>query len=156
GLKAGQRVRVVVERDGATKVFDVELAERPADGGVPGQGHGPPGGAPPVPGTEPPGDAPPAPGPEPAAPSAPWLGTTLEERSRGIVVFDVAADGPFAHAGLRPGDRLLVVEGRPVRAFADLDAVLAPLRPGAPLRVAFERGERTHRAVVTTADWPSK
>lgn len=41
-----------------------------------------------------------------------YLGATIEERNPGLVIKSVIAGGPAARAGLRPGDRLIAVNGK--------------------------------------------
>ncbi|HZT48334.1 MAG TPA: S1C family serine protease [Hyphomicrobiaceae bacterium] len=52
-------------------------------------------------------------------PPRPWLGLTTEEVSGRLVVARVAADGPAEKAGLKPGDIIVGVGGKPARSLAD-------------------------------------
>jgi S1-C subfamily serine protease len=60
----------------------------------------------------------------------------------GVLVTTVEPDGLAARAGIRPGDVVLEVEGRPVKSGADLTRLTRGLRPGRPLSVRLERGGR--------------
>lgn len=73
--------------------------------------------------------------------------------AHGLIVVSVEPDGPAARAGMMLGDVLVALEGRPLRALGDVQAVLAGRRPGttvtaslvragAPLEVAITLGER--------------
>jgi hypothetical protein len=42
----------------------------------------------------------------------------------GVIALDVAADGPAIHAGVRPGDLLIAVDGRPVDRPSDVTGML--------------------------------
>ncbi|WP_448586908.1 RIP metalloprotease RseP [Thermaurantiacus sp.] len=64
------------------------------------------------------------------------------------VAGDVVAESPAARAGIRPGDRFLAVDGRPVERFEDLMRIVA-VSPGEPLDVLVARdGTRLRLAVV--------
>lgn len=54
------------------------------------------------------------------------VGMTLTARGGAFVVTEVAAGGPAAQAGIRPGDRIVAVDGEPTWG-ADVDAVAARL-----------------------------
>jgi hypothetical protein len=58
---------------------------------------------------------------------------------RGAEVASVAAGSPAERAGLRPGDRILTLQGRPVPTRMDWYAVNANLRPGEPVGLLIER-----------------
>jgi regulator of sigma E protease len=55
------------------------------------------------------------------------------------VIDRVAAGYPAARAGLRPGDRIVAVDGRPVATYFEL-ADIIHAAPGKPLQLAYERG----------------
>lgn len=74
----------------------------------------------------------------------------------GAILVNIAAGSPAAHAGLKPGDVVTVINGKPVRDAADLrnriallrvgDALsLDLLRDGKPLRVRTEVAKREAR-----------
>ncbi|GAA0580152.1 Do family serine endopeptidase [Halomonas salifodinae] len=94
-----------------------------------------------------------------------WLGIEAQEMTpelalsfglqtpRGVVIAGVMADGPADRAGLRPGDVLLEVDGRPILdarvAMSDIAAIapgaelpLTVIRGGQPLELVLEVGER--------------
>jgi S1-C subfamily serine protease len=69
------------------------------------------------------------------------VGLTLEV-DRGDVVARVAADSPAGRLGLRPGDRLTAVAGRPVASFADVQYALHRAPARGPLEVSWQRRGR--------------
>ncbi|AMD00237.1 MULTISPECIES: Do family serine endopeptidase [Halomonas] len=94
-----------------------------------------------------------------------WLGIEAQEITpelaasfglqapRGVVISGVVRDGPAARAGLRPGDVLLEVDGRPILdarvAMSDIAAIqpgatlpLTVVRSGDKLSIELEVGER--------------
>jgi regulator of sigma E protease len=62
----------------------------------------------------------------------------------------VLAGSPAAQAGLLPGDRIVGVEGAPVRTFDEMRHLVAP-HPGVPLRLRVERGGTTFETAITPA-----
>ncbi|MET4699289.1 S1-C subfamily serine protease [Constrictibacter sp. MBR-5] len=52
-----------------------------------------------------------------SGPRRPWLGLYTDETKGRLIVERVAADGPAAAAGLKPGDIVLGVAGQPVRSL---------------------------------------
>ena len=72
------------------------------------------------------------------------------DRPRGALVAEVDKDGPAAKAGLKPGDVLLAVNGKPIERSAEVPPLVAALKPGS--KVAFEvwrdRAKRTIEVTV--------
>jgi Do/DeqQ family serine protease len=65
----------------------------------------------------------------------------LELRS-GVLIAGVLQNGPAAKAGLQPGDVVVKVAERPVRAASDLFAAVASLEPGKSAPVVVQRGKQ--------------
>lgn len=78
---------------------------------------------------------------------APWVGARFVDPAAGgaPLVLSVEPEGPAAAAGLRAGDRVGAVDGRPVAGAAELNRRLAALAPGAAatLQVGGEGEERS-------------
>ena len=69
-------------------------------------------------------------------------------------IVSVSADGPAASAGLRPGDVITSVDGSAIEGEAQLAALLAALKPGMQVYLAYTRSGVTHSATVTLgASW---
>ncbi len=66
------------------------------------------------------------------------------DRPRGAIVSQVEGGGPAAKAGLKPGDVILAVNGKPIERSGQLSAAIAQLAPGsrAELEVWRDRGGR--------------
>src|SRR5690606_18074949 len=78
-----------------------------------------------------------------------WVGVTLETgdtdrfgRSRDVRIATVAPGSPAERAGLRPGDRIIRVNGRRVATPLDWEARLLDSSVGQPLQLVTRRGER--------------
>jgi diguanylate cyclase (GGDEF)-like protein len=72
------------------------------------------------------------------------VGFALIDTGRGMVIDNVVPDYPAAGAGLRSGDRMLEVNGHPIRSEKDYDAQAIGFRRGDTIRMAIERdGERS-------------
>jgi regulator of sigma E protease len=65
-----------------------------------------------------------------------WVGVERRDPTVGIV----EPGSPAAEAGIRPGDRVLALDGEPIRFWDDLERAVRE-RPGAALALAFARGE---------------
>src|SRR5262249_28045834 len=71
----------------------------------------------------------------------------------GVTVADVEPDGPAAHAGLRDGDRVLSVGGKPVNWEFDFNKALLGSRPGDRVDLVVEReGHRVDAALQLGRD----
>jgi serine protease Do len=60
---------------------------------------------------------------------------------RGALVVRVYPDSPAARAGVKAGDVLAAVDGRPVSAREELTTAFHSVAPGTPLKVEVRRGE---------------
>jgi Do/DeqQ family serine protease len=67
----------------------------------------------------------------------------------GVIITGVLSNGPAAQAGIRPGDIITEVAGKPVRNVSELLASVAALRPGRPSPFVVQRQERTLTLDVT-------
>lgn len=83
------------------------------------------------------------------------LGAELERTGRsaggGVRLVAVADGGPAARAGLRAGDLLTSLDGRPLQQPLDVIALVRKHPPGAVVSVEYRRGGASDRVSVTLA-----
>ena len=73
---------------------------------------------------------------------------------QGVLVSAVIADGPAAKAGIKPGDVVTRVAGKPVASPADLLAAVAALKPKTQATVSVQRGTQTIEFQLAIAQRP--
>jgi serine protease Do len=89
-----------------------------------------------------------------------WLGLTVAEqpsadgRTRVAVVQDVFPGSPAATSGLRPGDRITHVNGRPFDSYLALLRKISLLAPGTLVRLTAQRGTAPPRELVARVGEP--
>ena len=74
--------------------------------------------------------------------------------TRGALVVRVFRDSPAAAAGLRPGDVITAVEGKPVDSREAFSTFTATALAGRPLNLTIHRAGATRPLTVTPADPP--
>ncbi|MBI4390261.1 MAG: trypsin-like peptidase domain-containing protein [candidate division NC10 bacterium] len=84
--------------------------------------------------------------PTAAAPGAPLEG--------GALVREVRPDEPAARGGVKPGDVVVEVDGKPVREPRDLQQIVAGLPPGRTVPVAVRRDGRRETLTVQIGEAP--
>lgn len=88
-----------------------------------------------------------------------WLGLNVQEvgegATRGPVVVDVFSGSPAEKAGLKPGDRVVGIGGKPVSRYQQILRRVALLQPGSAVKVEVIRGGRTFDFTATLAQRPS-
>jgi S1-C subfamily serine protease len=65
-----------------------------------------------------------------------------------VVLSDVTPGGPGEAAGLRPGDVVLALDGKPMQNARQLDVNLYRRAPGEAVRLLLQRGGQTIEAAV--------
>jgi serine protease Do len=78
--------------------------------------------------------------------------TRMYGGGRGIVVQDVTPGGPAAQGGLRGGDAITSVGGKPVTNGDELVAEVSAHHPGDKLRIGYLRNGKAEETSVTVAD----
>ncbi|WP_370550567.1 outer membrane-stress sensor serine endopeptidase DegS [Edwardsiella tarda] len=77
------------------------------------------------------------------------------ERIQGIIVSNVASNGPAAQAGIRPGDIVLNVNGKPAISATETMDQVAEIRPGSVVPVTIMRNGERLTLNVTIAEFPN-
>ncbi len=67
------------------------------------------------------------------------------------IVGDVAWQGPAYGAGIRSGDRIVEVDGKPIATWDDLREAILPY-PGDTLEIVWQRGEEIHTSRIVPKD----
>lgn len=70
---------------------------------------------------------------------------------RGVLVRDVAADGPGAAAGLRPGDIITGFHGEPTETVEAFLGALRGIEPGESAQITYLRGDQEEQVELTVA-----
>lgn len=85
--------------------------------------------------------------------AATWVGIQLDPVSREPVVLAVENDSPAKKAGFQTGDRIIQVNGIPIRNLFDIQKRLTLARPRSRLQITVERAEST-REILTLEPIP--
>jgi serine protease Do len=85
-----------------------------------------------------------------------WLGMTVVEEpgKHSAQVVDVYPGGPAAAAGLRAGDRVTTINGRPVDSYLQLLRKISLLAPGPMVRMGVQRGTAAREFTARVAERP--
>ncbi len=70
----------------------------------------------------------------------------------GVLVQEVQPGGPADKAGLKPGDIITTIDGRPIKDGDDLVNEIASRRPGSTVRLGFLRDGKPTDTTVTIGD----
>ncbi|HEX2315020.1 MAG TPA: trypsin-like peptidase domain-containing protein [Thermomonospora sp.] len=86
-------------------------------------------------------------------PLYPGPGVRISEREQNGVP-PLVEGGPAEKAGLRPGDVITAIDGKPIEDRVDLSAAIQSKAPGTKIRVTFQRGgkEQTVDVVLVAAN----
>ena len=68
---------------------------------------------------------------------------------QGVIITGVMQSGPAAKGGIKPGDVILSVAGKPVGNVSELLSAVAALQPGTPARFGLLRREEKVELSVT-------
>jgi serine protease Do len=78
------------------------------------------------------------------------------EQSVGVFVSNVLSGGPAELAGLRADDRVVAVDGQPIRGMVDLKKAMIDTQEGDRLSVTVERDDRERTFDVVLGELPKK
>jgi serine protease Do len=70
----------------------------------------------------------------------------------GVTISNVVANSPAQEAGLKVGDTIVSVDGKPVKNGDELVADIASRKPGTKVNLGFVRNGKKQEAAVTVAD----
>ncbi|TBW40965.1 Do family serine endopeptidase [Siculibacillus lacustris] len=92
-----------------------------------------------------------------------WLGVQIQpigrdmadglglKDARGALVAEALPDGPAAKAGIKAGDAILAVEGKPIKNARDLSRTIAGYDPGSKVKVTIVRAGKEQTIEVDLA-----
>ncbi len=95
-----------------------------------------------------------------------WIGVEPQDLSRelaenfgipvgrGVIITGVLQNGPAAQGGVRPGDVITEVAGRPVANVTQLLSAVAALKPGEPAALLVTRRDGSQSLEVTPGRRP--
>ena len=70
----------------------------------------------------------------------------------GVIISGISAGQPAAKAGLKPGDIITTIDGRPVKDGDDLVAIVSIRKPGSTIDIGYLRNGQSLHTTVTIAD----
>src|SRR4051812_17096070 len=70
----------------------------------------------------------------------------------GVTVSSVTPGGPAEQAGLKIGDTITSVNGKPVKNGDELVSDISAEKPGSKVKIGYDRGGKSAEATVTVAD----
>ena len=97
-----------------------------------------------------------------------WLGVSMQDMtqelaesfnldsSAGSLIASVLKDGPADKAGIKPGDILIAVEGKPVKNSSEMLNLIAALPPGDTVTVTVIRNKKEKSIPVTVGMRPKQ
>ncbi len=87
--------------------------------------------------------------------SAGYLGVLSENSRETTKVRQVAENSPAAKAGIKTGEVITEVDGKPVKGSQDFLAQMNTKRPGDQTTLGVQRGDGIQKIAVTLAPWPA-
>lgn len=72
--------------------------------------------------------------------------------NQGVLIASVTSGGPAARAGLRAGDVVVQLDGKPISSISVLDTTLLRMKPGDIVTVGFYRGSQQQTARLTLGE----
>ena len=83
------------------------------------------------------------------------LAETFDVKAKqGVIITGVLQNGPAAKAGIRPGDVIVAIAGKPVTSVTQLLATVSALKPGTTTPFAIERKNKAVSMEVTPGARP--
>ncbi len=86
-----------------------------------------------------------------------WMGVSISENERGQVeIHDAESDSPAELAGLKEGDILLKINGRPITSASMFVSEIRTSKPGQDIKLEVERAGKATDAKVKLGEYPEK
>jgi serine protease Do len=85
-----------------------------------------------------------------------WLGVSVEDRNNMVLIAGMDRNGPAAHAGIRPGDIVVAVNGDHIGSARGLIRAVAGVPPGDHVRITVRRQGRDVDFQVTVGRRPTE
>lgn len=97
-----------------------------------------------------------------------WLGVSIRaladdpdykaitDAKDGVVVYNLAPDGPAAKSDLKPADIIVTVDGVPVKSAQELKNEIRTKKIGAPVTLDVVRNNKKMKIKVNTGEWPDE
>jgi serine protease Do len=83
-----------------------------------------------------------------------WLGMAVAETDKGLEVVYAVPDEPASRVGIRPGDIIEAVDGRPYTKVKDIQEAVLRHEPPSLVTVAVRRGDSRMQALVCLSQRP--
>jgi serine protease Do len=89
-----------------------------------------------------------------------WLGVNIDDvrtsqDGRSLLIEDVYRLSPAANAGIRPGDRVVAINGKPIGSYLQLMRKVALSAPGTEAKLTLMRGNETQEVAVKLSERPA-
>ncbi len=72
----------------------------------------------------------------------------------GVIITGVLQNGPAAQAGIKPGDVVTAIAGKPVQNVSELLSNVAALKPGTPAKMTVQRADKSLELEVSPGTRP--
>ncbi|MFL5254056.1 MAG: trypsin-like peptidase domain-containing protein [Rhodopila sp.] len=85
-----------------------------------------------------------------------WLGVSVEDRDKAVIIAAVDRRGPAARAGVRHGDQVVAVNGEPIETSRGLIRAVAAEAPGNSVRLTIRRAGHDMDIAVSVGRRPNE
>jgi C-terminal processing protease CtpA/Prc len=84
-----------------------------------------------------------------ASGSGGWIGLTGITGAYGVIITELASDGPARGAGLKIADTIIAVDDTSVKTMQIMDGVTNPRAPGSQMKISYIRNGIASETIVT-------
>jgi len=85
-----------------------------------------------------------------------WLGVNITSSKHGVNVTYVVSNSPAKKAGIRKGDLILRVNGKPIKEAGDLSGMIQSFKPEQKVKLEYLRGKGKESALVILGELKDK